>query len=168
MCETFFLFSQEYFSLRNIRFAFKNYYSWEFQTASLLLPSFFFFLLLCVALSQNANVWRPDIPCLNPLWTYFHVTRPRLDPKYSIIARGLAWTRQLPSKIGCCLFIYWCTEDHKKEFSSRLDRFLRRAPEARTVFSSAASLARFFLVEIFWLEDESKYRVISLAVRDRQ
>ena len=44
---------------------------------------------ICLAPSQNLNVWRPNIRVFF-LWTYFLVTCPRLDPNDGITARGCA------------------------------------------------------------------------------
>ena len=49
--------------------------------------------------------------------------------------RGRRRKRQLPCAKGCWLFIYWFSEDHKREFSSRLNRFHRGTSQPRTVFS---------------------------------
>ena len=39
--------------------------------------------------------------CLNPLWTYFPVTCPRMDPNDGITARGWAWMSQEETVVGC-------------------------------------------------------------------
>ena len=75
--------------------------------------------------------------CLNPLWTYFLVTCPRLDPNDGITARGCAWIspkRQLSFfTIGCWLFIYRCSEDLNKQFSQSRNRFLRQILNVRSL-----------------------------------
>ena len=43
---------------------------------------------ICLAPSQNPNVWRSNIHVWTPLWTYFLVTCPRLDPNDGITGRG--------------------------------------------------------------------------------
>ena len=130
---------------------------------------------ICLAPSQNSNVWWPNIH----VWTNF-------EPIFSLLVHdwiqttvtqlavvgGCRRKRQLSIfTIGCWLFIYWCTEDLNKQFSPSRNRFLRRTP---------TSLDRFALRQLLW-PDYSAYKssdsstkgipslyVISLAVRDRQ
>ena len=113
--------------------------------------------------------------CLNPLWTYFLVTCPRLDPNDGITARGCAWMSLEETVVVFCnrmLVVYkWCSEDLNKQFSPSRNRFLRRTPTSQD---------RFALRQLLW-PDFSTYKsfdsspkeipslhVISLAVRDRQ
>ena len=90
--------------------------------------------------------------CLKPLWTYFLVTCPRLDPNDgSQLAgvRGCRRKRQLSFfAIGCWLFIYWCSEDLNKQFSPSRNRFLRRTPTSQD---------RFALRQLLW-PDYSTYK----------
>ena len=129
---------------------------------------------ICLASSQKFKCLAAKHSCLDPLWTYFLVTCPRLDPNDGITARGCAWMspEQLSFfAIGCWLFIYWCSEDLNKQFSPSRNRFLRRTPTSQD---------RFALRQLLW-PDYSTYKafdsstkvipslhVISLAVRDRQ
>ena len=182
MCKIFFsLFPGMFFVQKRYTFAFKNY-SWEFQTALLLLnvyylrwiirpantnqvrcfklldnrwpgcqrlfiPGFRFRSILysewcahiCLASSQNSNVWRPNIH----VWTHF-------EPIFSLRVHG--WTQTTVSQLagvrGCrrkrqlsffaiesWLFIYWCSEDLNKQFSPSRNRFLRRTPTSQDRFA---------------------------------
>ena len=49
-------------------------------------------LFMVSALSHNANVWWSNMSWLNPLWSSFHVTCPRLYPNGGITPRRLACT----------------------------------------------------------------------------
>ena len=112
---------------------------------------------LCLAPSQNSNVWRSNI----------QTTVTQLAG-----VCGCRRKRQLSFfTIGCCLFIYWCSEDLNKQFSPSRNRFLRRTPTRQD---------RFAFRQLLW-PDYSTYKsfdsstkvipslhVISLAVRDRQ
>ena len=134
MCKLFFLFLQECISFRNDTFAFKDY-SWDFQTAILLLNVYYlrwifrpantnqvrcFKLLdnrwpwcqrlfmrgfrfrsilysewcahICLAPSQNSNVWRPNIH----VWTHF-------EPIFLLRVQGWIQTTvsQLAGVRGC-------------------------------------------------------------------
>ena len=98
--------------------------------------------------------------CLNPLWTYFPVTCPRMDPNHGITARGWACmsAEETVVVLGCWLFIYWCSEDLNEEFSLSRNRFSGELPQARTtilLFSSYSG--QIFPVEIFCLVDESNF-----------
>ena len=132
--------------------------------------------LICLASSQNSNVWRPNIH----VWTHF-------EPIFSLRVHGwiqttvsqLAGVRGCRRKrqlsffaIGCWLFIYWCSEDLNKQFSPSRNRFLRRTPTSQDRFALRH--------ELLW-PDYSTYKsfdsstkvipslhVISLAVFDRQ
>ena len=97
-----------------------------------------------------------NMSCLNPFWTFL-LTGSLL---VGLRRRRRKW--QLSFTIGCWLFIYWYSEDLNKQFSSSLNRFLWRTSESQDRFrSSAATLARFFLVEIFWLADVcTSYRLL--------
>ena len=73
----------------------------------------------------------------------------------------------------CTMFLYWCSEDRRPQLAISFES----EPLSPANFhkpgqfcSSAATLARFFHVEIFWLVGESntKFHVISLALRDRR
>ena len=127
---------------------------------------------ICLARSQNSNVWRPNIH----VWTHF-------EPVFSFHVHGWIQTtvtqiagvrgcrrkRQLSSlTIGSWLFIYWCGKDLNKHFSPSWNRLLRRTPTSRD---------RFALRQLLW-PDYSTYKsfdssakvrpslhVISLAVR---
>ena len=91
--------------------------------------------------------------CLNPLWTYSLVTCPRLDLNDGITARGCAWMSPEETVV---VFVQCFYTDEAKTSISNFRRvgtaFSRELPQART---SAAFLARFFHVEIFWLVGES-------------
>ena len=132
-------------------------------------------ICICLASSQNSNVWRPNIH----VWTHF-------EPIFSLRVHGwiqttvtqLAGVRECRRKrqlsfltMGCWLLIYWCSEDLNKQFSPSRNRFLRRTPTSQD---------RFALRQLLW-PDYSTYKsfdsstkvipslhVISLAVRDRQ
>ena len=110
---------------------------------------------ICLAPSQNSNVWRPN----SHVWTHF-------KPIFSLRVHGwiqttvsqLAGVRECRGKrqLSFLLFIYWCSEDLNKQFSSSRNRFLRQTPTSQDRFAaSAATLARFVHVGIFWLADES-------------
>ena len=133
------------------------------------------FAYICLAPSQNSNVWRQNIH----VWTHF-------EPTFSLRVHGwiqttvtqLAGVSECRRKrqwsfltIGCWLFIYRCSEDLNKQFSPSRNRFLRR---------TLTSQDRFALRQLLW-PDYSTYKsfdswtkvipslyVISLAVRDRQ
>ena len=88
--------------------------------------------------------------CLNPLWTYFLVTCPRLDPNDGITARGCACGCRRKRRlsffaIGSWLLIYWCREDLNKQFSPIRNRpFPANSHNPGPFFSSSAALARLF------------------------
>ena len=133
---------------------------------------------ISLASSQNSNVWRPNIH----VWTHF-------EPIFSLRAHGWIQTtvtqlaglrgyrrkRQLSFfAIGCWLFIHWCSEVLKKQFSPSRNRFLRRTPTSQDRFALRP------IRQLLW-PDYSTYKsfesstkvipslhVISLAVRDRQ
>ena len=107
---------------------------------------------ICLASSQNSNVWRPNIH----VWTHF-------EPIFSLRVHGwiqttvsqLAGVRGCRRKrqlsffaIGCWLFIYWCSEDLNKQFSPSRNRFLRRTPTSQD---------RFALRQLLW-PDYSTYK----------
>ena len=130
---------------------------------------------ICLASSQNSNVWRLNIR----VWTHF-------EPIFSSSVHG--WIQTTVSQLegvrgcrrkrqlsffatGCCLFIYWCPEDLNKQFSPNRNSFLRRTPTSQDCFD---------LRQLLW-PDYSTYKsfdsatkvisslqVISLSVRDRQ
>ena len=130
---------------------------------------------ICLAPSQNSNVWRPNIH----VWTHF-------EPIFSLRVLGwiqttvkqLAGVRECRRKrqlsfltIECWLFINWCSEDLSKQFLPSRKRLLGRTPTSQD---------RFALRQLLW-PDYSTYKsfdsstkvipslhVISLAVRDRQ
>ena len=112
--------------------------------------------------------------CLNPLWTYFPVKCPRMDPNHGITARGWACmsAEETVVVLGCWLFIYWCSEDLNEEFSSSRNRFLRRIPTSQDHFALQQLLwPDFSTQESFDLSTKviiPSLHVISLAVRDRQ
>ena len=98
--------------------------------------------------------------CLNPLWTYFLVTCPRLDPNDGITARGCAWMS--PEEIVVVFVQCYYTDVAKTSISNfRLvgTVFFVELPQATPICSSAATLARFYHAEIFWLVGESQYQV---------
>ena len=116
---------------------------------------------ICLAPSQNSNVWRPNIH----VWTHF-------EPIFSVSVHGwiqmtvtqLAGVRECRRKrqlsfltMGCWLLIYWCSEDLNKQFSPSRNRFPRRTGSHKPgpFCSSSATLVRLL-------------HVILLAVRDRQ
>ena len=75
--------------------------------------------------------------------------------------------------IGCWLFLYWCSEDLNKQFSSSRDRFLRRTPTSQDRFALRRLLWPDFSTLKSFVDDSSakvipSLHVISLAVRDRQ
>ena len=110
---------------------------------------------ICLAPSQNSNVWRPNIH----VWTHFEPifslrVHGWIQTTVSQLAgvRGCRRTRQLSFfAIGCWLFIYWCREDVNKQFSSSRNRFLQRTPTRQDRFA----LRQLLWPEIFWLVDES-------------
>ena len=198
MCKIFFLFFQECISFRNGTFAFKDY-SWEFQTALLLLNVYYlrwifrpantnqvrcFTLLdnrwpwcqrlfmrcfrfrsilysercahICLALSQNSNVWRPNIH----VWTHF-------EPIFLLRFHG--WTQTTVSQLAG---VRECRQKRQLSFLYNAFILMYRRPQLAISFeseplspanfhkprpfcSSAATLARFFDVEIFWFVGES-------------
>ena len=87
--------------------------------------------------------------CLNPLWTNFLVTCPRLDPNDGITARRCAWMS--PEKT-VVVFVQW----HQLAISVESEPLSPANFDKPGPFcSSSATLARFFHVEIFWLVGES-------------
>ena len=72
--------------------------------------------------------------CLNPLWTYFLVTCPRLDPNDGITARGCAW---MSPKETVVVFVQCFYTDVGKTSISNFIRvgtaFSGELPQARTV-----------------------------------
>ena len=94
--------------------------------------------------------------CLNPLWTYFLVTCPRLDPNDGITARGCAWMSPEETVV---VFVQCFSIDVAKTSISNFGRvgtaFSGELHKPGPFCSSAATLARFFHVEIFWLVGES-------------
>ena len=72
--------------------------------------------------------------CLNPLWTYFLVTCPRLDPNDGITARGCVWMSPEETVI---VFVQCFYTDEAKTSISNFRRvgtaFSRELPQARTV-----------------------------------
>ena len=72
--------------------------------------------------------------CLNPLWTYFLVTCPRLDLNDSITARGCAWMSPEETVV---VFVQCFYTDEAKTSISNFRRvgtaFSRELPQARTV-----------------------------------
>ena len=108
---------------------------------------------ICLASSQNSNVWRPNIH----VWAHF-------EPIFSLRVHGwiqttvsqLAGVRGCRQKrqlsfftIGCWLFIYRCSEDLNKQFSQSRNRFLRRTPTSQD--------RRFALCQLLW-PDYSTYK----------
>ena len=116
---------------------------------------------ICLAPSQNSNVWRPNIH----VWIHF-------EPIFSLRVHGWILTTVSQLAGGCS----GCRR--KRQLSFLYNRFLvvyilmwRRPQLAisgelkplspaninkpELFCSSAATLARFFHVEIFWLVDES-------------
>ena len=110
---------------------------------------------ICLAPSQNLNVWRPNIRVFF-LWTYFLVTCPRLDPNDGITARGCAWMSPEETVV---VFVQCFSIDVAKTSISNFGRvgtaFSGELHKPGPFCSSAATLARFFHVEIFWLVGES-------------
>ena len=72
--------------------------------------------------------------CLNPLWTYFLVTCPRLDPNDGITARKCAW---MPREETVVVFVQCFYTDVAKTSISNFRRvgttFSGELPKARTV-----------------------------------
>ena len=72
--------------------------------------------------------------CLNPLWAYFLVTCPRLDPNDGITARGCAW---MSPKETVVVFVQCFYTDVAKTSISNFLRvgtaFSGELPQARTV-----------------------------------
>ena len=107
--------------------------------------------------------------CLNPLWAYFLVTCPRLDPNDGITARGCAWMS--PEETVVVFVQCFYTDVPKTWISNFRNRFLQR---------TSTSQDRFALRQLLWPDfstwkpfDSSakvipSLHVISLAVRDRQ
>ena len=72
--------------------------------------------------------------CLNPLWTYFLVTCPRLDPNDGITARGCVWMSPEETVIVFVQCFY--TDVAKTSISNFLrvrTAFSGELPQARTV-----------------------------------
>ena len=72
--------------------------------------------------------------CLNPLWTYFLVTCPRLDPNDGITARGCVWMSPEETVIVFVQCFY--TDVAKTSISNFLrvrTAFFGELPQARTV-----------------------------------
>ena len=107
---------------------------------------------ICLAPSQNSNVWRPNIH----VWTHF-------EPIFSLRVHG--WIQTTVSQlvgvrgcrrkrrlsffaIGCLFFIYWCSEDLNKQFPPSWNRVLRQTP---------TSLDPFALRQLLW-PDYSTYK----------
>ena len=86
---------------------------------------------ICITPSQNLNVWRPNP---NPLWAYFLVTCPRLDPNDGITARGCAWMSPEETVV---VFVQCFYTDVAKTSISNFRRvgtaFSGELPQARTV-----------------------------------
>ena len=91
--------------------------------------------------------------CLNPLWTYFLVTFPRLDPNDGITARGCAWMspEETVAVFVQCLY----TDVPKTSISNFRNRFLRR---------TSTSQDRFALRQLLW-PDYSTYKSFDLSAK---
>ena len=163
MPKIFFLFFQEYFSFRNSTFACDEYFAVRTQIRGQTLqavkqsltwmPKTFdarfpvsvnsLWWAMCSHLSRALSKFKclaAKHLCLNPLWYYFLVTCPRLDPNDGITGRGCAWmSLEVDScrfnTICCWLFIYWYSEDLNREFPSSPNRFLRRTPTSQDHFA---------------------------------
>ena len=114
---------------------------------------------ICLAPSQNSNVWRPNIH----VWTHF-------EPIFSLRVHGWIQTT-VTQLVGVCGCRRKRQLSFNKQFSPSRNRFLRRTPTGQD---------RFAFRQLLW-PDYSTYKsfdsstkvipslhVISLAVRDRQ
>ena len=111
---------------------------------------------ICLAPSQNSNVWRPNIH----VWTHF-------EPIFSLRAHG--WIQTTVSQLAD---VCGCHRKRQLSFLYNVFILMSRRPQLAISFESeplspatfhkpglfcslAATLARFFHVEIFWLVGES-------------
>ena len=107
---------------------------------------------ICLALSQNSNVWRPTRLCLNPLWTYFLVTCPRLNLNDGITARGCAW---MSPEEAVVVFVQCFYTDVAKTSISNFQRVGTALLRRTSTSQNRPEPARFFHVGIFWVVDKS-------------
>ena len=136
---------------------------------------------ICLASSQNSNVWRPSIhePTLNLFSRYvstvaskrrYHSSQVYVDVAGRDSCRFFA--------IGCWLFIYWCSEDPNEQFSPSRNRFLRQTPTSLDRFALRQPLWPDYSTSKWLLSTNKSFdsstkaipslHVISLFVRDRQ
>ena len=113
--------------------------------------------------------------CLNPLWYYFLVTCPRLDPNDDITGRGCAWMSLEETVVVLIQYVVGCLYTDIAKTSTGNFRQVRTAfsgelPQARTILLFGSYSGTFLHVEIFWLVTKviPSLHVILLAVRDRQ
>ena len=90
--------------------------------------------------------------CLNPLRAYFLVKCPRLNPSDGNTVRGFAWTSP-EETVVVYKFIGCLYSDVAKTTMSNFrpveTAFSGESPKPGPFCSSAATLARFFHVEVF-------------------
>ena len=94
---------------------------------------------ICLAPSQNSTVWPmfdgQKHSCLNPLWTYFLVTSPRLGVNYAVSqlpgVRGCHQKRQLSFLYN--VFILMLAKTPISNFRRVGTAFSGELPQARTV-----------------------------------
>ena len=107
-----------------------------FSVYSFMVSTWYRCALICLASSQNSNVWRPNVH----VWAHF-------EPIFSLRVQGgiqttvsqLAGVRGCRRKrqlsffaVGCWLFIYWCSEDHNGSFRRVGTAFSGELPQAWT------------------------------------
>ena len=89
----------------------------------------------CFAVLSKFKCLAAKHSCLNPLWTYFLVTCPRLDPNDCITARGCAWMSPEETVV---VFVQCFYTDVAKSSISNFrwvgTAFSGEQPQARAVF----------------------------------
>ena len=126
----------------------KQSLTWVPETFDALAVSGFgqFFIVRCAKKLSSAlpkfKCLAAKYSCLNPLWTYFPVTCPRMDPNDGITARGWAWMSPEETVVGC---LY----THVAKTSMRNLRRVRTSfygelPQARTIFLFSSYSGQIF------------------------
>ena len=183
MPKIFFLFFQEYFSFRNSTFACDEYFAVRTQIRGQTLqavkqsltwmPKTFdarfpvsvnsLWWAMCSHLSSALSKFKclaAKHLCLNPLWYYFLVTCPRLDPDDGITGRRCAWMSLEETVVVLIQYVVGCLYTDIAKTSIGNFRQVRTAfsgelPQARTILLFGSYSGTFLHVEIFWLVDES-------------
>ena len=103
--------------------------------------------------------------CLNPLWTYFLVTCPRLDPNDGITARVCAWMspEETVAVFVQCLYTN-VAKTSINNFRIVGTAFSGELPQARTILLFGIYSDQIFVSSAKVIPS---LHVISLAVRDR-